>query len=231
MPEMYIYYSKSKKCNFFMIEDGVNHYGGIQKSIINKKIYLKYLINYLLIRRKDLVLRKNVKRVYVTYLDKYPNYMKEKLSPLKMILRKDLDSELLNVFDVNLSNISNLKSAIVLTQPLSEDGFITESYKIKIYEDTVHELVKSGYHVFFKSHPREKTKYKFSNEVTILDRDFPAEILNFTDLNIRLAVAVSSGSLDTINADYKVRLAPDFFKIVDYKKMDVNVKERLSDFL
>ncbi|MED5073453.1 polysialyltransferase family glycosyltransferase [Anoxybacillus geothermalis] len=230
MPEMYIY-MRFKNSIFYMIEDGVNHYGGIQKSIINKKIYLKYLINYLLIRRKDLVLKDNVKNIYVTYLDKYPEYMKEKLVLLETIFNKDINEELLDIFEINIPRIDNAKIAIVLTQPLSEDGFISESKKIEIYMETVNELVKKGYLVFFKSHPREKTKYSFSTDVVVLDKDFPAEILNFTGIKFNIAVAVSSGSLETINADYKIKLFPEFFDIVDYNTMNINVRDKLKNII
>lgn len=230
MPEGYIY-KKFKKSTFYMIEDGVNHYTGIEKSIINKKIYLKYLINYLIIGKKDLVLKNNVKKVYVTYLDKYPVYMKKKLILLESIFKKsiDTDNKLLNIFNINIpyKRIGNKKNAIVFTQPLSEDGFISENKKVEIYKEIINELLKKNYLIFFKNHPREMTKYTFSKDVIVLEKDFPAEVLNFTNIKFHTAIAVCSGSIDTINADYKIKLVPEFFQITDYNKMHVNIKEKL----
>lgn len=232
VPEGYIY-KKFKKSTFYMIEDGVNHYAGIEKSIINKKIYLKYLINYLIIGQKDLVLKNNVKKVYVTYLDKYPVYMKEKLTLLESIFEKSIhiDNKLLNIFNINIpyNKISNKKSAIVFTQPLSEDGFISENKKIEIYKETVNELLEKDCLVFFKSHPREMTKYTFPKDVIVLEKDFPAEVLNFTDIKFNAAIAVCSGSIDTINADYKIKLVPEFLQITDYSNININIKNRLNN--
>lgn len=232
MPEMYIY-KKFNKSKFFMVEDGVNHYGGIQKSIVNKKIYLKYLINYCVIGSKDLTLKNNVENIYVTYLDKYPSYMREKLKSVdsKYSKKEGINQKILDVFEVQIPNSKkNYKDNIlVFTQPLSEDGFIPEETKINIYTNIVDELEKKGYLVFFKSHPRELTLYNFNENIINLKKDFPAEILNFTGIKFNAAIAVCSGSIDTIDAKNKIKLYPEFFETMDYKNMEEIIKNRIKN--
>lgn len=232
MPEMYIY-KKFYKSKFFMAEDGVNHYGGIQKSIINKKIYIKYLINYFIIGKKDLTQKRNVEGIYVTYLEKYPKYMKPKLKSIesKYSEDKNMNYKILDIFDIKIPNSDNgiVKNVLVFTQPLSEDGFISEDVKVRIYTYIVEELEKKGYKVFFKSHPREITSYEFSKGVIKLEKDFPAEILNFTGVDFNAAIAVSSGSIDTINAKRKIKLYPEFFETLNYTDMEHTIKNRVKD--
>lgn len=234
MPEMYIY-KKFKKSNFFMIEDGVNHYGGIEKSIVNKKIYVKYIVNYFLIGKKDLTLKNNVKEIYVTYLDRYPSYMSMKLRHIesKFNCNMVMNTKILDIFNIRIDNKYhyNNKNILIFTQPLSEDGYIKEDVKVRIYTNVVEILKKKGYTIFFKCHPREKTLYLFENDVIMLDRNFPAEVLNFTGMKFHAAIAICSGSIDTINAENKVKLYPEFFETIDYSNMELVTKNRVENIL
>ena len=101
--------------------------------------------------------------------------------------------------------------------------------KKNIYTTIVNEFRLKGYKVFFKSHPREITTYKFSDDVVKLEKEFPAEILNFINIKFDTIVVISSGSLDTVRAINKIRLYPEFFDTLDYSNMENEIKQRIKN--
>ncbi|HFR3771744.1 TPA: glycosyltransferase family 52, partial [Streptococcus suis] len=91
---------------------------------------------------------------------------------------------------------------IVLTQPLSEDGYITEQEKIGKYLGIIRDLERSNV-VILKKHPRDKTRYDFEN-VIVLDGTFPSEIFNLLNIVFDTAISICSSSIDNINAHRKI---------------------------
>ncbi|MCP2004359.1 UNVERIFIED_ORG: hypothetical protein J2Y78_002899 [Buttiauxella agrestis ATCC 33320] len=71
------------------------------------------------------------------------------------------------------------KKVMIVTQPFSEDGYITESEKLEIYRSLL-EYYKKNYdtsEICIKPHPREKTDYKMNFDCTVIDSPVPAQVL------------------------------------------------------
>ncbi len=69
------------------------------------------------------------------------------------------------------------KRLLLIPQPLSEDGYVSEEYKVEMYRRILREY-GDGYQIWIKPHPREKTCYSDYFNAEILPGEFPLEILN-----------------------------------------------------
>ena len=69
------------------------------------------------------------------------------------------------------------KRLLLIPQPLSEDGYVSEEYKIEMYRRILREY-GDGYQIWIKPHPREKTCYADYFNAEILPGGFPLEILD-----------------------------------------------------
>ena len=104
----------------------------------------------------------------VEYMDIYSLWKQKSIEEKKWILR---------FFDFQQKHLELLQSkkAILFTQPLSEDGVMTEEEKIEIYrkileKEEIRELV-------IKVHPRETTEYtKYFDGVSVLQEKTPFEL-------------------------------------------------------
>lgn len=104
----------------------------------------------------------------VEYMDIYSLWKQKSIEEKKWILR---------FFDFQQKHLELLQSkkAILFTQPLSEDGVMTEEEKIGIYrkileKEEIRELV-------IKVHPRETTEYtKYFDGVSVLQEKTPFEL-------------------------------------------------------
>lgn len=105
------------------------------------------------------------------------------------VLWKELSSEkqkrLIEIFQaVKLRDTINDYSSVklLITQPLSEDGLMTEKEKIDLYSSV---LIDKDIFFIIKPHPREKTEYhKLFPSAFIIDNDIPLEIIALIAGNI-----------------------------------------------
>ncbi|ORU01437.1 hypothetical protein D081_0256 [Anaerovibrio sp. JC8] len=95
-------------------------------------------------------------------------------------------------------DINGKKTAILLTEPLSEGGFVLERDEIDFYQNIIHRLQSRGYTVYIKPHPRES-----SNKRNLLHMDdcllndlsgLPIEAL-FSLLNIEILIGLGTSAL------------------------------------
>lgn len=130
------------------------------------------------------------KEIWVSNPKKLPNKSKIKAKAFDINLYiQQLNQEQKNAladFFLNKFELINTtaKTILVITQPLSEDGFISEEYKIHLYKKIIEGFQKDGYKIYLKSHPREKTQYdKTISEIDeVISGNFPLEILNLNPL-------------------------------------------------
>jgi len=123
----------------------------------------------------------------------------------------DSDIKILqNIFldDINISVLNN--KCLIITQPLSEDGFLeTENDKIEQYKKILLKLGLKECDVVFKIHPRESTNYSFYFKNSyVMKENFPIEILNFfPSLKFKYIITISSTAIDLLdNCDKKIIL-------------------------
>lgn len=111
--------------------------------------------------------------------------------------------------------ISGNDNALLVTQPLSEDGLLSEAQKIKLYNNLLQQYA-SDCTVYIKCHPREKTDYrgKILPTFTEIPRRFPLEMLDLLkSIKFKRGITVFSGGLNNLQCiDQKVFLGKDYLK-------------------
>lgn len=143
----------------------------------------------------------------------YPRSRLEQISIAQIQLLYDL-------FGFSFGTINNTDCAIILTQPLFQDGICSsEEKQYLIYQELSNYLQKKGYHIFLKPHPRDICSY-FNLPVKIIDRYFPSELFALQRRNIfDCAVTISSSSITNFPA--KKNYYWDINKKCLYKKESI----------
>lgn len=214
--------NKYKKFN--LLEDGVWMHPPLKKDI-------KYFIKYYLLRQpKKFGHSSKIKNIIVQDIQRLPNELQNKgkiysISNLQKRL-EDLDIEKLkSIFLINFGVndiLTSQEKMIVLTQPISEENYITEEEKIEVYKKIIDEYNKNNsYKVFIKNHPRDLTDYtKYIKGISVIPAYIPFEIFLLDD-NISFDIGITIWSSSIYNVDFikeKIFLGQDYIK--DISKRD-----------
>jgi len=114
--------------------------------------------------------------------------------------------------------LENIKG-IIFTQPISEDGYVSEDQKKRIYTDIVDYYSKYG-SLVVKKHPRDTTQYSFCN-ARVIKSDFPSELLNIIGKQFSFAVALCSSAVENVNAIQRINLNEKYLSELDYEFQEV----------
>lgn len=192
------------------IEEGSNLYLKVKPS--NKIQFIKKYFY-----RKNLEFYKDDKllKILVQFPERYPQHLRPKISKLDLdeifneISKEDKQS-IIDIFDTKLDlDIFFNDCIIILTQPLSEDGYITEEEKKSIFKGLV-DKYRKNYKVILKKHPRENTKYNINDTIEI-EGSFPSEIFRLLDIKFEKAIGVCTSAVNSINAKEAFNTDEDFF--------------------
>ena len=189
-----------KKRKIYLIEDGTWSY----KIREEEKTFLKRLKRVIRLENPFYNFSgedKSIEKIYLTGLGKIPASIKEKVEIVglkKLWNEKTIEerNKILNFFDINLEKLKRIKSKkyLLLTQPLSEDGTLSEKEKIEIYSE-----ILSNYDlkdVVIKVHPREKLNYRnIFPEVEILDEYFPVELFKIFNIEPKKVITIFSSAV------------------------------------
>lgn len=224
------FFLNNVKGEVFLIEDGTKNYN---EKILEYEYRRKYKIGTK-IKNRILYLSKinypiyglssKIKKIYLTGILPVPDKIKNKVEFIN--LEKKWESlsykkkkTILDIFDINISEVEKLKKVedkiLLVTQPLSEDGIISEEEKIKIYREIILKI-KSG-EIFIKAHPREITDYKevFKEfNINIVEKNFPIEIFMLLNLNFKEVVTIFSTAVLNFST-YKI----NFIGTKNYPKL------------
>ena len=162
-----------------------------------------------------------LKGIYVQKLEIYPEEWKNKLKILEMkellkSLDKDVQQTILTFFLGDLINSIDIEenTGIIYTQPLSEDGYISEDQKKDYYQQMVKFYSKYGRPVV-KLHPRDLTEYRFEESCTVLPSFFPSELLALLNIQFAYAVGICTSAVLTTDAKIKLNINENF--LIDKK--------------
>jgi hypothetical protein len=208
--------------NVNLIEDGYGLYS-IEKT--NRKSLFKALLGIPKTKGKD----KRVKTIEATKPGELNKKLRKKanhlnLEALQEGLTESQKSAVIKMFLKDDININVSQNLLLLTQPFSEDQCITEKAKIDLYKKVIKNY-GTGYNIFIKAHPREKTIYSYSVEedITEIQSDFPIEMLNLMPfLNFEKVITINSSAINNLifisnkielGLDYDEELAEGFSKI------------------
>ncbi len=142
---------------------------------------------------------KNIKNIYLTKNFDHP-LIKDKIKvidPEKMWNELDYEekNQILDIFNMNNINIDfKENTALILTQPLFQDGLMTLERELNIYKEIMEKL--SDYKILIKPHPRDKKDYKkIFPDAEIIDSSFPIELLNLIDINPSIVSSIYTAAL------------------------------------
>lgn len=200
-----------KKNNLYILEDGIMNYKDEKNNLYT---YLKKIIYYLLFSYvefpKNSSLDKRVKKVYLTGISKIPKNINSKVEiiNLKKLWNSKSErkkTEILTIFGFSNEIVRKLeeKTLILFTQPLNEDGLISEKEKIEIYKKALEKYKIKD--VIIKTHPREKTEYrKYFPEAVILDDPFPFELVTLMEIKFKKVITLFSTVVLNLGDDVEV---------------------------
>lgn len=208
------YFFNNFNCNFYLLEDGVGNYF-LEKRQEKKGIYKKYIrmekINYPVLGISD-----KISKIFLTGILPIPKIIENKVELLNInMLWQELSSnekdKIFKVFNLNFEELKKMldekDKILLITQPLSEDKFVTEKEKIEIYSKILKERgIKK---IYIKPHPRERTNY--SNllkefEVEIISKNFPAEFFMLVDSNFKKVITIFSTAAYNLKNRYDVEI-------------------------
>ncbi|WP_293960264.1 glycosyltransferase family 52, partial [uncultured Fusobacterium sp.] len=219
---------------FISIEDGTLNYNSqvlnekLEKA--NRKVSFSKKIkrNFVFGIKKiypPLGVSEKVEKIILTGILPIPEVIKSKVEIINIEkiwtnLSKEKQKEILAIFNMKIEELEILKNnsnkILLLTQPLSEDGIVSEEEKIKMYENIL--IEKNIKEIYIKLHPRERTDYvkNFKNiKVNIIKKDFPAEILFLLNINFNKVITLFS----TAALNFKGKSEIEFIGTKDYPKL------------
>ena len=186
-------FKKSK--DVILVEDGGTSYAKEEPSKIEKIIK-----KYIYFRDIEFYKKEKISKVLVQYPEKFSDKLYNRIEKLDLsYIVKNIDIPFLND-----------NCIVILTQPLSEDGYIKEEEKIEIYKKLANKY-NENYNVIIKKHPREKTNYRIEG-TRELDGNFPSEIFIILGIQFEKAIGICTGAIKLINAKECINIDEDFFK-------------------
>ncbi|WP_214803660.1 MULTISPECIES: glycosyltransferase family 52 [unclassified Exiguobacterium] len=217
---IHVNYFFKKHSNISFIEDGITAH-----QIKSKKKYFTFLKKYIY-RISDYKDYKKVNNVFVNDISKYDEKIfglckmhEESFEGIFNSISNEDKEKIFNLFSGEISYEKEIKknfngkSIIILTQPLSEDGYEKESSKKEIYNKIVNKYLSMDYVVYLKKHPRDLSEYAVENDirVTVLDKFLPSELLAVSNIEFDIALGICTSAINNINAIDKINLKPDYF--------------------
>lgn len=177
-----------------------------------------------------------VHKIYMTGIRPIPEVFREKAQIVNIQQLWDKKSkteqeEIISLFfpdNFDITRFSDRKN-LLLTQPLSEDGWTTEKDKIELYK-----LLLSSYDeedLTIKVHPRDETDYSvFFPKAVIIDYPCPMELLTLMGFKITTAITVNSTAISLLdNCVTKIMLdIDDCLTLMNYKGKE-GMKQLLTE--
>jgi hypothetical protein len=100
-----------------------------------------------------------------------------------------------DIYDISEADVAILskKTHIILTQPFSIDGFISEQEQIKIYGDIIEQYELTC--LVVKPHPRDRVDYtKYFPGIYVFDKIVPMQLLTLLGIRFKKAITIFSSS-------------------------------------
>lgn len=172
---------------YTVLEDGIGNYRKPPKSIFER-------IKSLLAGGKTWGYSDNATKVQLTKLSEIPDELKRKtevfdIQNLWRSLSSREKSLILNVFPIPDKVIYTASLTVLLTQPFSEDGVLTEHEKISLYGNIIINYPEG---LVIKPHPRELTDYTTHFNCNVLDHTFPFQLLMLINPPEKIVTCFSS---------------------------------------
>lgn len=210
-----IYYKECERSVF--IQEGLLQYVTPVEprwKLIIKKLYGNQL---------DYWIDKKLIGIFVQKPAGFPDYLQNKIQLLELNYDEIHDSKFIEDFcSIFLSKedyyeLELIKKAngIIFSQPISEDKYVSESEKVRIYSDIVNYYSKEG-KIVFKVHPRDETEYVLRGAEVVRGK-FPSELLKLMGIRFDFAVGLCTSAIETVDAQNKINLNEKFLEELTYE--------------
>ncbi len=204
-----IYYKKCEKAIF--VEEGA------LTAINPPQPSIKILVKKIQGGSVDFFKDERLEAIYVQQPEIYSKEWDRKLkkfdiSDLLKELNADSKKVIVDIFLRDLAETLNrqlVDVGIIYTQPLSEDGFISEEKKLEYYRQMVQYYSRYGNPVL-KLHPRDTSTYNIEDICTVLPAFFPSELLGLMNIRFKYAVGICTSAVLTTDAEYKLNINENF---------------------
>lgn len=219
-------YLQDIKCPYILLEDALDFFKIIDKTVFASEIPNTHSIIYWLKK----ILNKGhlpsgqsryCKKIIVNDIKGIKIPTKKVIEQSKVELFSSLNiqhqKKICNVFfDVNNLEINNSsKKVLLLTQPLYDDKIVSsKEIQYQIYKNICDEYSAKGYIVYIKPHPRDTFPYN-KNFIynMIIDKNAPAEVLGYLNIEFDIAISISSTAIYSIQfAKSKIMLGNEYLK-------------------
>lgn len=123
---------------------------------------------------------------------------------LRMLTDKDIEV-LKSIFARDIPEIDPLKSVLLLTQPIYADGnTVSKSEQAELYRMLVSDHINADETLVIKPHPRDETDYSaVFPDAVIINKNLPAEMLTYFNINTKKLIGFNSTAMKTVNADQR----------------------------
>lgn len=166
--------------------------------------------------------------IYVQNPERFIDYNTEKMCEFSLDVNLDdrETTELTDIFmndleKVQLQQIKFQRGGIIFTQCFSEDGFMTEEEKIRIYTELSVYYSQYG-KVFLKVHPRDRTIYHIEG-VDMIKGSYPSELFHLLNVKFDFAVGICTSAIETVNAKIKLNLNEKFMTEFQYELIPLQI--------
>jgi len=167
----------------------------------------------------------------------YAPYLHEKMAKLDMArlaagIADKTRGELADVcFDDEVRRSVRLlrdeTDGVIFTQPLSEDGYVSEAEKIAIYDELMRYYARYG-RVTLKLHPRDTSTYGV-DAGRVANGSFPSEMTSFLGIRYKFAVGLCTSAIEGTDADVALNIAPNFLFDKKYAMIPLETVTRRKD--
>lgn len=192
-----------RRFDFELLEDGSLNYVENDIFLKWKKLRFRGLKKMLLgptfIPHKRVGDEKTCKRIHLTgFMEgevlNDPRVVKQSFTLLWNQSPESKKKRILDIFCMkNIPiDILKIKETIIITDPFSEDGLISEEKKIKIVKKMIDYMGRNDKCVI-KPHPREKTDYKlYFPDVYVMEKKAPVQLLSLLGVQFENVCSVCS---------------------------------------
>lgn len=239
----YWYYVEKSFKNIVKLEDAYNSF---KRELEPMKIWGKWSCITPYIGKyypEDCFRSDNIRKIIISQeIDGLPDKLRKKvvIKDTKLLIDKHKDEIgriLVGLYDFDIKNL-NENTVMVLTQPLAQYGYCTRKEQKVLYKRICKRY--NNKNIVIKPHPADKMNYTALGMV--LNRAFPIEVLNFTDVRIDTVITFGSSAIDTVEfAKNKIALFPlsgfEFddvtraIKKITRDKITTKLKNRIKKFI
>lgn len=191
-----------------LIEDGASNYSLLQTN--SKLSFLKEILMGPIAATGCGGISNNVDKIYLTGLLDTPEQIRHKVELVSVeqyweSISPDYRNRILSLFEFPLNVIQEINKydCVLFTQPMAEDGLITEKEEINLYKQLLEHCDIST--LLIKVHPRDQLDYHtIFPDAYVLTNRIPMEIL--TLLGVRFKDVYTVFSTAALSLPYKTNI-------------------------